>query len=460
MKPRELSVGFPLVLLRQDRSLLDPGDLDSVYAYYLMENLALGLVRDDSRSPSGYAGGLAESWERLSSSRWAFYLRPDLKWSDGTSIRPADVAAALLDLSRRRRRHILYLQRLSSARAEGRKIVLDFKGPVNEGLVHELSLADAALVHPRAAKDGWRVVSGAYYVGSYVPGRELVLKRNPNFALGGNGPESVKLLPFTMETIPDFFSKKPVDLLKIPLPAFRAANQAVIAHAPQVVKGYPTWLYYLYFDPRRKPWNSAAERRSVAAGVDKALAGVSFGGLSRERQFIPEGFSGRLPSPPPIPKIATAPSRGKTLRIAVIPSFAEATPVLDAVKTGLARQGISVEYVFSWRSPEAERADAGLTLFAGNQKDPLGSWEFMYSVGGDLAPFRGEVAPILDRVVRAAGRSRRDQALRALHLATLSRAYAVPLFIEPDIIAASGRVDLADVNRFDMRLRFYEVRWK
>ena len=54
----------------------------------------------------------------------------------------------------------------------------------------------------------------------------------------------------------------------------------------------------------------------------------------------------------------------------------------------------------------------------------------------------------------------RETSLGDLHRHVLSEAYAIPLFIESNQIAASNRIDLTHLNQFDMRLRFYEVKWK
>lgn len=79
---------------------------------------------------------------------------------------------------------------------------------------------------------------------------------------------------------------------------------------------------------------------------------------------------------------------------------------------------------------------------------------------GDLAPFRSEVEPFFDHVMSATSKEAREAALRLLHAHVLKQVYAVPLFIEPDFIVSSRRVDLSRLNPFDMRLRFNEVQWK
>lgn len=79
---------------------------------------------------------------------------------------------------------------------------------------------------------------------------------------------------------------------------------------------------------------------------------------------------------------------------------------------------------------------------------------------GELASFRAEIDPFIAKVLAAQGRDAREAALRALHEHVLKQAYVVPLFIEPDVIASSKRVDLSRLNPFDMRLRFHEVQWK
>ena len=48
---RVLRVEFWMGSLKKTGELLDPKNLETVYEYYLLENLAVGLVRDDIEDP-------------------------------------------------------------------------------------------------------------------------------------------------------------------------------------------------------------------------------------------------------------------------------------------------------------------------------------------------------------------------------------------------------------------------
>lgn len=459
---KTLRVGYPLFALRQDQRILDPDNTELIYHYYLLENLALGLVRDSSQSPSGYAPGLAQSWEHPSPMRWIFHLHPDLAWSDGNPIEPLVIAAHIERLAKNKHRHIVYLKGLKSATVRNREIVLDFHSPTNEGLIHELGLADAALLHPDNLTKGWGITSGPFTVEAYEPGRRLVLRKNKRHREPIDYPDSVELVPFTMDTIGEFFDSVDIDLLKVPVPSFRGANPKILANAPQILRGYPTWIYYFYFNTKKPMWLDGRARREFMSEVDLALKGFSYADLKRETQLIPEGYSGRLGGPMVPEEASSTLLKDRRLRINMLPSFSDGAPIREALLSGFARAGVSLEIGYaSGPKNSKDEADVQMSQFTGNQHDAMGSWQFMFSAShGDLAHFRPEVEGVFRQIMAADTDERREAGLRTMHSQVLKEAYAVPLFIEPGIIAASKRVDLSRLNPFDMRLRFYEVQWK
>lgn len=459
--PDVLRVGFPLSLLRQDAQLLDPANTDSVYQYYLLENLAVGLVRDSSQASSGYEPGLAESWERTAPNCWVFRLRPGLSWSDGSPIEPAEIAAFVEGLSRGEHRHIVYLKKLTRATHSDGTLTLEFSEPVNDGLIHELSLADTALLRHDTISGGWRAVSGPYAVEDYQPGKRLLLKKNPHFQGRTGFPAHVELVGFTMDTIADLFTSNRIDLLKIPAPVFRAANRKVLASAPQVMKGYPTWIYYFYFNPRKDLWRDAKAREAFALLAQHALGDSTLFNLVRDHQLIPDGYSGHLDTAQETLWRPSDRLKGLKLKVNLLPSFAEADSLRDALRATFKMSGVSIEFGSAWNLEPGDDADVQLTQFAGNQRDAMGSWQFMFSSDhGDLAAFRKDAEPFFKRIMEADGKDGREAVLRELHAHVLRNAYAVPLFIEADMMAAGKRVDLSRLNPFDMRLRFDDVQWK
>lgn len=460
-RTRILRVGYPLWLFEKDRRLLDPRNLEFVYEYYLLENLTLGLVRDSNRSPLGYEPGLAQSWERVTPTSWTFRLRPGLSWSDGTPIAAGVVAAHIESLSRAQSRHIVYLKGLRSVTISGLDLRLDFVAPVNDGLVHELSLADAALLHPDSPAKGWAVTSGPYFVESYQSQKRLVLRKNRRCPIS-DGPERVELLVYDYDNLGDFFESAAIDLLKVPLPSFQSSNPRLLSRAPQTLRGYPTWIYYLFFNPDKSPWKSAPARRSIAAIIDRELSGFAFADLARERQLIPSGYAGRLADRPSVLETTLDPALAKNLKVNLQSSFRDGAMVAETLVRGFARAGMRLKVAYAHRLKRGkDDADLQMSLFAGNQRDAMGSWQFMFSPEhGNLRAFRREVQPFFGRIVAAQDKDARERHIRALHEHVLSEAYAIPLFIESDVIVASNRVDLSRLNPFDLRMRFYDIRWK
>ena len=461
-RPKILRVGYPLSFVERGGKLLDPTNTDTIYEFYLLENLSIGLVRDSSQSPSGYEPGLAQSWERLSPTRWVFELKRDLAWSDGTPIEAQAIADHIRSLSRKEHRHIVYLKRLRLVTVEDTRIILDFDVPTNDGLIHELSLADAALLDPRNLAGDWRVVSGAYSVKSFEPDKMLILRRNPHYSGPRDYPDQVELVNYTTSTIANIFKSADIDMVRIPIPAFRSQNQELLSHASQVLKGYPTSIYYFYFNSQKPLWRDLEARKDLALVVDQALAGLSLPGLTRERQLIPEGYSGHLDVSPATNSTLTRRLAGKKLKINLPPSFSEVESLREALKTHFAKAGASLDFNFSSAlNPAGDDADLQMTSFSGNQRDAMGSWQFLFSPEyGDLVQFRSDVIPFFGRIMAMETKEARESSLGDLHRHVLDEVYAIPLFIESNQIAASNRSDLSHLNPFDMRLRFYEVKWK
>ena len=461
--PNVLRVGYPLSFIaREDGNLLVPHDTKSVYHYYLLDNLAATLVRDSHESPSGYGSGLAQSWDRPSPRQWVLELRPGIAWSNGTAITPQEIAEHLRSLSSGKHRHVLHLRGLKNVSVDGRKIILEFREDTNQGLIHELSVADTGLVSPANLRGDWSVTSGAFFVQSFDNGKKVVLRRNPHFPSQHAYPDQVELTDYTMKNIDRFFDAEAVDLLKLPVPLFREPNQKVLSRASQKLTGYPTWIYFFRFNTNKSVWRDAAARRDLSALIDKALEGYALANLTRERQMIPEGYPGRIESVPSHSLRTNQRFSGMKLVINVLPSFAPAVSFQQRLKESLGHAGIEVAFKEGWDlGPEDREIDLQLHQFSGNQKDSMGSWQFMFTPEiGPLVFYRPLAEPLLHKVTANVDDGAREQALKDLHTLVLRDAFTIPLFAEPDVIAASKWVDLSHVNPFDMRLRLYEVRWK
>ena len=73
--------------------------------------------------------------------------------------------------------------------------------------------------------------------------------------------------------------------------------------------------------------------------------------------------------------------------------------------------------------------------------------------------FRADVENFFVEAAEAEDESSRAAVLQRLHEKVLSNVYGVPFWMETPAFFASDRVDLSNINRFDLRMRFYDITW-
>ena len=463
-----VNVLFPMMLLRDAPTFVDPTNLNTIYEYYLLENLAAGLIRDDVSDPRGYRPVLADTWHQVDPRIWEFGLRPGLTWSDGRPLSGQDIVRHLLKLRKRHSRHLAQLRSISAASIsqDGRTLRLLFDRPTNAGLLHELSLADAALVSDDNLTKGWQVSSGPYSVESYDQASQaLVLRLNPLSPLAApSSPSRIRLFWIKdRDAVLRAFSDQEADIYYQGTLGFRERAKTLRASAPQVYQGFPTSLCFFYFNATHPLAGDRRARREFAMIVQTALHDLKISSdISFDNQFVPSDYAGRLPSRP-IAQIPVEALRGQSISINLDPAFAEAPAVTDRLRDVAAHHGIKLSFTFE--NTLAAKGDDGefalFQTFKGNQKDAIGSWNFLFSQDhGPLAMFAKDVHLLMTEAEGERDDRRRETILKALHQQVLDEAYGVPFWMEAPAILASNRVGLSNVNRFDLRLRFYDVAWK
>ena len=120
------------------------------------------------------------------------------------------------------------------------------------------------------------------------------------------------------------------------------------------------------------------------------------------------------------------------------------------------KHNIELKIVYT---PHTAHTFAAFANFVGNQRDPLSSWRFLYGEGGPLHRFYPQVEKLFEAISSARADHRKERLLE-LHRLTLEQTYAAPFMAEYVAILSSQRVDLSALNPFDMRLRFFEMRWQ
>jgi ABC-type transport system substrate-binding protein len=463
-----LKVKYPLALLLDDASLFDPANHDSVYTYYLAENLGAGLVRDDTASPSGYAPILAASWIWDGDKVWKFHLRPDARWSDGSTVTGEQVVAHMRELASGTHRHLQKLRDLKSVAFDepSHVLTLVFGSTTNDAILHELSLADAILYQrDQAGKPRWDVTSGPYYVSTFAPGRELELRKNRHSVLASaEAPNSVLLSDNSPAK--DRQTEYPfgdADLANVPAPTFSQFSQSIMSQAEEIKEGASSSIIYFAVNPDHPLSADGKARSELRQLLQRAFGTATLPrGVHSERQMIPAAYDGRLSScPDETGKIETL--RGKTVVLQVIPSMKDLSDeTINHLYSVFATETIELKLKFLpyfEKNPDNDHM-ARIGIFAGNQKDAGGSWSFHFSGEGDLWPFRHDYEGGLRRLADAKSAEVRAKALADLHMDVLDKAHLIPVMSAANYVAHSSRVSLDRWDPFDMRMRFYEVRWR
>lgn len=462
---RELLVTFPFMYFKDSADLIDPGNTSTVYEYYLLENLGLGLVRDSPASLGGYSPGLAVEWAQESKTLWRFQIRKDLRWSDGSLLSIEQMVMHFEDLKNRPSRHLSYLKNLESAfeEPETHELILKFRVPTGVQLLHELSLADAVLYKSRPLD--WSVTSGPYRVAKFDWTHKILeLERNDFCPLvSETSPMRIRLFGLeSKEQTSDLFGAIPVDIYTIRFASFHPIYEAPKQAAAQMLEGMPSSIYYFAFNAANTRAQDTRLRKIFAHLVNEALAGQKLPrGLAIEHQMIPQGYSGRLPEYKPL-SMKQESLGAMHLKILLWKDLEPLDSFFRLIQKMAMGWGLKLEWVYCNHAEilQTQDAFAHFYSFSGNQKDALGSWRFLFSEGhGPLSLFSREASSLLQKIVDEPDSDRRSEALLSLHQRVLDEAWAVPFMCYRPVVLASERVNLSRWNPFDLRLRFYELSW-
>ncbi len=458
---------FPFKHLKKDPTLIDPANTVSIYEYYLLENLGVGLIRDDVSDPRGYKGVLSSHWEQVSPTHWSFTLREGIKWSDGTDITPHEVVERFQTLKTTKSRHLLNLSRLKKVEFDPKSNSVNFyfRESTNDSFLHELSLADAVLVSPRNLTQDWKVTSGPYFVSKYITdAKTLELTANSFSPLASaESPGKVLLFDLPESSTSELFKTIDADIYSIAVLPFSKERKDLIARAPSHTFGQPTLIYYWEFNPENPLTKDLSARKELASLTAEVFKSFSVGkDVAYYSQLVSKGYSGVLDSFE-VKGTDTNRLQGQEILLRFRPPFKYLTTEIEELKAAAVKRGIKLVVAFDAFTPE-EKADtrefARLQGFKGNQKDSVGSWSFLFSGKGALSPFKEPSEKYLNEVLDSVADAQKSQALLKLHRFVLENAFVVPFLVQTEHIMTSKRINLTRWNPFDLRLRFYDVAWQ
>ncbi len=460
---KTLFVPYPNELFIADgRFSLDPENLYTIYEFYLLENLGIGLVKDDVQAPLGFSPVLADAWQRIDGETWRFKIKEDLYWSDGTSITLAQIRDHLYQLKAGKSLHITHLKFLKSidVDAMNNSLTLYFTRSTEVDLLHELSLADAVLVHPYSKN--WSVTSGPYFV-KKISDATISLEANLRW-IGHDKdfPQQISLIDWLSIDFATYGRDYDNYLLDIPAPQIGEKYKEARKYGKRHL-GVANTIYFAAFEPHSAYYNQKPFRKLVADVFNSTMALVKIeNSFKRENQMIPSGYSGRLQDKPVVNfSEELSHGNGAIVTLGLRQPFSEWPEFTSNLKIVFAKAGykLEIDYFDMYAKSRDNRKKSDITIYAfvGNQVEALGSWSYLYAErNGPLRSFSNFFNEVVKNIDFS---SKRDEYLESLHRKTLEEFVAIPLFIGQREIIAHESLDLSRWNKFDMRLRFYDIRY-
>ena len=256
---------------------LDPQMFSDLASVRINSDLFEGLTRFNAGGEA--EAGLANRWIISPDGKlWTFLLRPNLKFSDGTSI-AADVfvkgLARIRDEKAGSPHSALFeiIDHIDAPDVTTVRVYLKFPFPQLPALLAHPAMA-ALPFHRIAAKgDGWTadrplITSGAYLLTDWQLNQQMTMMANPNW--NGGEPKTQKLI------------WKPIDNMQ-------SSMRLMLADGADVATDFPAnrlpWLkahysalvhnsgflatYYFAFNTRRPPFNDVRVRRALSMATDR-----------------------------------------------------------------------------------------------------------------------------------------------------------------------------------------------
>lgn len=469
MSEPALKILFPVSLLKEGVELLDPDNTETIWEYYLLENISCGLVRDSKFSATGYDGCLADRFYQENSKTWVFHI-PERKWSDGTVITSNEIIGWIESLRTGSKRHIKYLsssEKITFSETE-RVLKIHFPFEMDTTILHELSLADSGLFPANYKTAGWSKTVGPYFVESWnFADSALALSANKYSPLFNNEMPKKAILTKLKDPASrnQIFKTIHFDVVPIVASANLKNTKMVLPNAPQVWSSHPMDISFFYFNYNNEKTHSDSRRQLFAMAVEELRGYITSlidadSPFLPEDQMIPKGFSGRLDS---TPRLSNPSKTNNTINIKLLlgTRFKEMPKLTEKMKSVFLNYGFNIDFEYADRSSFKSDEFAGIYSFLGNQQDASGSWSFLAGPPhGPLSSWSKEFQKDYDQVFNIADLKNRQKHIQSFHEVILNKYIAVPFMVGTQRYLLSESIDASNWNQFDSRIRIYDIRRK
>lgn len=276
----------------------DPVMNDANYDIWYMQQYYSGLLR--FTSDNQVEGDLAERWEVSDDGlTYTFYLRPDLKFADGSPILPEDWEWSL-NRARNEENGIWWftLEAIDTLEATEETVTFNLKQPYVPFL-YSLALFNS-VVMPKAqveAAGGWEkfmeqpIGAGPYIMTEWLRGDSMTLVKNPNYWEA----DRVKVDEIILKTIPDDNTR----ILALQAGEVDAINYAPFNRVKDLEKDpnlnityFPsTFTQMINFNQRNAPFDDVRVREALCYALDKQamINNINFGVGEVATTFRPRG---------------------------------------------------------------------------------------------------------------------------------------------------------------------------
>lgn len=447
---------------------INPQKTDTILQYYLVENMALGLVRDVYVDGKLYGPAISDKWQRNGIYEWKFYYLKQKYWSNGTPITPEQIIDNLVRLSQVKSFHLQILKSMKNIEwlEKEKAFSLFFKNSVGEELLHELSLADAVLIHPEDHLK-WKITSGPYFLDFQdFDTKKLILKSNvflESFFPGR--PQRVEVIeaPFEiMDNNPNYDDMKNIDLVTLGVYAHQKPIRWSL-NKNYLYKVFPSSLVYFFgFNPDNLKAVDNKLRYCLAQAVKEfqVILPEYPSYMSKETQMLPVGYSGRVRNAESIDgfNIDCETSISTNDNIVVVSKKFSLSPLYSFMAQVLNKYGFKIKTADTLETSDGPMPLAIIRAFKGNQKDALSSWSFLlqYRPYG-LSLFSDNLKSKYDQIVATEKSEKREILLEDFHREVLENNFLIPLFKEATVYIHKSHLSLENWNPFDSRVRFYEI---
>lgn len=285
-----LKVIYPDDALSLEPTLLDPATRQRISNIY--EPL-VKTDRDLNLQPS-----LAVSWGIIDDKTWAFSLRPDVFFHDGSAFNAEDASASI-------RRAILYpgselISMLDSIDIEGVDVINDFMIRVTTTapdplLLHKLSNVLMIPQEYEKEEDFRPIGTGSYELNSWIPGDKLRLKRFADYWGESSNYEEVEMIVRLnkSERVNMFLDDEAQLLAFLPFDAVSAVKERGF----QITSIPSLEVQFLLFNMQSKYFNDVRNRQVFSLAIDQDALTEAVGGYARSvNQFVSNGIFGFNPA--------------------------------------------------------------------------------------------------------------------------------------------------------------------